>query len=83
MILFLLDIIHRLVFIIKNNVSETGFCLRPQVKPYSVGPDRQSYSLSPEIEITKGTSYDTFVSGSVYAWQPAIYEQNNVRLHEK
>jgi hypothetical protein len=30
-IINLLDIIHRPVFI-KNNVSETGFCLRPQIK---------------------------------------------------
>jgi hypothetical protein len=26
----------------KNNVSETGFCLRRQVKAYSVGPNQQS-----------------------------------------
>jgi hypothetical protein len=30
----LLDIIHRPVFFIKNNVSETGFSLRPQAKAY-------------------------------------------------
>jgi hypothetical protein len=35
----LLDIIHCPVFI-KNNVSETGFCLRPQVKAYSAGSNR-------------------------------------------
>jgi hypothetical protein len=29
-------------FFIKNKVSETGFCLRPQVKAYSVGPNRKS-----------------------------------------
>jgi hypothetical protein len=29
-------------FFIKNNVSETGLCLRPQLKPYSVGLNRQS-----------------------------------------
>jgi hypothetical protein len=28
-----LDIIHRPVFYLKHNSSETGFCLRPQVKP--------------------------------------------------
>jgi hypothetical protein len=40
-----LDIIHRLLYSLKtvqipfyNNVSETGFCLRPQVKPTQSGP---------------------------------------------
>jgi hypothetical protein len=28
-----LDIVHRPVYISKHNVSETGFCLRRQVKP--------------------------------------------------
>jgi hypothetical protein len=46
-----LDIIHRFVFclkchpvyISKHNVSETGVCLRPQVKPTQLGPiDRVS-----------------------------------------
>jgi hypothetical protein len=33
------DIIHRLVHFLKNhNVSETGFCLRPQVKPTQLDP---------------------------------------------
>jgi hypothetical protein len=37
-----LDIIHRLVHL-KKNVSETGFCLRPQVKPTQLDPiDRAS-----------------------------------------
>jgi hypothetical protein len=38
------DIIHRLVhFLKKHNVSETGFCLRPQVKPTQLDPiDRAS-----------------------------------------
>jgi hypothetical protein len=40
-IIDLLDIIHRPVLFNKN-VSETGFCLRPQVEAYSVGPNRQS-----------------------------------------
>jgi hypothetical protein len=35
-----LDIIHRPAFYLKHNVSETGFCLRLQVKAYSVGPNR-------------------------------------------
>jgi hypothetical protein len=30
--------IHRLVFIEKHNISETGFCLRLQVKPTKLGP---------------------------------------------
>jgi hypothetical protein len=38
----LLDNIHRLVYDLKHNVSETGLCLRPQVKNYSVGSNRQS-----------------------------------------
>jgi hypothetical protein len=46
MIIMFLDIIHRLVFclkscpayILKHNVSETGFYLRPQVKPTLLGP---------------------------------------------
>jgi hypothetical protein len=34
-----LDIIHRLVhFLKKHNVLETGFCLRPQVKPTQLDP---------------------------------------------
>jgi hypothetical protein len=39
-----LDIIYRLVHFLKNhNVSETGFCLRPQVKPTQLDPiDRAS-----------------------------------------
>jgi hypothetical protein len=39
----LLDTIHRLVYFLENNVSETGFCLRPQVKPTQLDPiDRAS-----------------------------------------
>jgi hypothetical protein len=39
----LLDIIHCLFLIKKHNMSETGVCLRHQVKHiYSVGPSRQS-----------------------------------------
>jgi hypothetical protein len=37
-----LEIIHHPVIFIKNNVSETGFCLHPQVEAYSVWPNRQS-----------------------------------------
>jgi hypothetical protein len=42
-----LDIIHRLVhFLKKHNVSETGFCLRPQVKPTQLDPiDREIETL--------------------------------------
>jgi hypothetical protein len=32
-----LDIIRRPVFYLKHDVSETGFCLRVQVEPLSVG----------------------------------------------
>jgi hypothetical protein len=38
-----LDIFHRPVYFSKHNVSETGFCLRLQVKPTELGPiDRAS-----------------------------------------
>jgi hypothetical protein len=33
-----LDIIHRPVYILKHNVSETGFCFRLQVKLTQLGP---------------------------------------------
>jgi hypothetical protein len=33
-----LDIIHRPVYITKHNVSETGFCLRLQIKLTQLGP---------------------------------------------
>jgi hypothetical protein len=33
-----LDIIHRPVYSAKHDVSETGFCLRLQVKPTQLGP---------------------------------------------
>jgi hypothetical protein len=33
-----LDCFHRPVFILKHNVSETGFCLRLQVEPTQLGP---------------------------------------------
>jgi hypothetical protein len=32
-----LDIIHRIVFILKHNVSETGFCLRIHLKSIQLG----------------------------------------------
>jgi hypothetical protein len=44
------DIIHCPVFLFKAHVSEIGFCLCLQVKAYSVGPNWQSQSLSPETE---------------------------------
>jgi hypothetical protein len=34
----LLNNIHRPVYVLKHNVSETGLCLRPQVKPTLLGP---------------------------------------------
>jgi hypothetical protein len=36
--LMLLNSIHRPVYVLKHNVSETGLCLRPQVKPTLLGP---------------------------------------------
>jgi hypothetical protein len=63
-----LDIIQCLVFclkcrpvyISKHNVSETGFYLRPQVKPTLLGTiDRASPHLRTNfIMITKGGSYE-------------------------
>jgi hypothetical protein len=35
----ILDVIHRPVFDLKHKVSETGFRLRLQVEPKSVGPE--------------------------------------------
>jgi hypothetical protein len=46
--LTILDIIRRPVFYLKHNVSETGFCLRLQMRPTKFGSNdkRDSYSLS-------------------------------------
>jgi hypothetical protein len=42
----ILDIIHRLAFYLKRNVSETGFCPRLQVEPTQLGlTDRASLRL--------------------------------------
>jgi hypothetical protein len=42
----ILDIIHRPVFCLKHNVSETGFCLRLQLQPTQVVPtDRARFYL--------------------------------------
>jgi hypothetical protein len=43
----LLNIIHCLVYVLKHNVSETGLCLRPQVKPTLLGPIDRANPLSP------------------------------------
>lgn len=37
---FFFDIVHGPISFIYNKVSETGLCLRPQVKIYSIGPNR-------------------------------------------
>jgi hypothetical protein len=34
---------HSLLYFVGDHVSDTGICLLPQVKTYSVGPNRQSY----------------------------------------
>jgi hypothetical protein len=49
-----LDIIYRLVPFLKNhNVSETGFCPRPQVKPTQLDPiDRASPYLRKPMSVT-------------------------------
>jgi hypothetical protein len=51
-----LDIIHRLVhFLKKHNVSETGFCLRLQVKPTQLDPiDRASPYLRTPMTVIQG-----------------------------
>jgi hypothetical protein len=58
-IIMFLDIINRLVFclkcrpvyISKHNVSETGFCLRPQVKPTQLGSiDRDSPRTMDDVQ---------------------------------
>jgi hypothetical protein len=42
----ILDIIHRPVFCLKHNISETEFCLRLQVEPTQLCPiDRASLYL--------------------------------------
>lgn len=41
----ILDFSHVLFFIKKRNVSDAGFCLCLQVNAYSVGSNRQIYSL--------------------------------------
>jgi hypothetical protein len=43
----ILDIIHRPVFYLKDDVSETGFCLCLQLEPVQVG-QYKNQSLSPE-----------------------------------
>jgi hypothetical protein len=49
-----LDIIHRPVYISKHNVSQTGFCLRLQVKPTQLGPiDRANPYLQTPIPVPK------------------------------
>jgi hypothetical protein len=35
-----LDVTRRSVFLFKNNISDTGLCLRSQIKAYSFGPNR-------------------------------------------
>jgi hypothetical protein len=50
----LLDIIYRPVYFSKHNVSETGLCLRLQVKPTQLGPiDRASPHLRTPIPATR------------------------------
>jgi hypothetical protein len=45
-----LDTLHRPVYISKHNVSETGFCLRLQVKPTQLGTiDRASPCLPTSV----------------------------------
>jgi hypothetical protein len=47
----ILNIIHRPVFCLKHNVSETGFCLLVQVEPTQLSPiDRSSPCLRPPAD---------------------------------
>jgi hypothetical protein len=51
-----LDIIHNPVFLLKNNVSETGLRLRPPAKAYLVGPNLSPYGdrvQSPKLKPTQ------------------------------
>jgi hypothetical protein len=65
-----LDIIHRLVHFLKShNVSETEFCLRPQVKPIQLDPiDRASpyYSCLSIYGSTALVDHDSFFSFLIY-----------------
>jgi hypothetical protein len=55
-----LDIIHRPVYFQEHNVSETGFCLRLQVKPTQLGPiDRASPYLRTQIVGLVHNRHDT------------------------
>jgi hypothetical protein len=53
-----LDIICRLVYISKYDVSETGFCLRLQVNPNQMGPiDRASPYLGRQNPLSETLSF--------------------------
>jgi hypothetical protein len=45
-----LDIIHRLVFIYKHNVTETGFYVRLQVEPTQLGQSIELVHISGDPE---------------------------------
>jgi hypothetical protein len=56
-----LDIIHGSVFYLKHDVSDTGFCLRPQMKPTQSGPNRSSFYLwCPQTETIYGAQLSRF-----------------------
>jgi hypothetical protein len=74
-----LDIIHRLSLIKKNtyDVSETGVCLRHQVKKdtYSVAPNRWNYSLSPDNRGGHVMEYKEEVN--IYTWKIRRHNTNH------
>jgi hypothetical protein len=59
----ILNIIHRLAFYLKHNVSETGFCFCLQVLPAQMG-SRQSYSTVSELAET-GIGPETGINSSI------------------
>jgi hypothetical protein len=53
-----LDIIHRLVHFLNNhNVSETGFYIRPQVKPTQLDPIDRASPYNIILVMTGGLSF--------------------------
>jgi hypothetical protein len=60
MTITILDIIHRPVFYLKHDVSETEICLRLQMEPSQLDPiDRASLSLSLSLRTGERTMDST------------------------
>jgi hypothetical protein len=56
-----LGIIHRPVFYLKYNISETEFCLRLQIKPIQLGPID---TASPYLRTSAQTQYRVYKPGT-------------------